>query len=50
MTTPQALRILQLYSRWRKGSPIICPKPIEITLALDHAVKILQVFDEKTSP
>jgi len=42
MKTPEAIKILRYFNRWRKGAEIPQPDPKEITEAIDFAIRKLE--------
>ena len=51
MTNKEAARILAEFNQWRKGDGYDhMPKPSEIPLAINHAVKVLSEREKHNEP
>jgi hypothetical protein len=42
MTTPETIKFLENYNRWRRGADIPQPDPKELGKAIDHAIMVMK--------
>lgn len=42
MTTPQAIKILEAYNKWRQGAEMPMPKLSDITMDLNVVIDVLK--------
>jgi hypothetical protein len=47
MTNKEAIKTLKLYQKWRMGSKSQMLTPKEVTVALIHAIKVLQQVEKE---